>query len=412
MKIAVIGGGAAGMTTAYLLDGVHAVTVFEKQSILGGNIRTLNKNVTGVDLAPHLVIDNGVIEFQRDHFVNFHALMKKLRVKTETISGGSSSIYLAGGGHIFGPGIALSGQLSLPQWLAALAKLLPIGVAYARFRRQTDLAPALFKDQPVSAYLHNHVWHRWQKMLLMYCYSIPYSQIGELPAELAMPILRRSGLGTKWTRIVGGVYTYIEKIVESFGGAIHRDAHIEGIRRDDDGVKLSLASGERLIFDKVVFATTPDQLLKLLADPSDAERKRFANWQANTATTVIHSDMRLYERYGSRAYTEFDVFEKANGDAGYNAYLNRLCGWPEAAPHYNLAYNLMEWIDPAKIIQRQRHHTPLYTTAALRYRDEVIAANGETHTYHAGAYLGDGLHEGAVSSGLAVSRLLGGRTLD
>ena len=412
MKIAVIGGGAAGMTTAYLLDSVHDVTVFEKQSILGGNIRTLNKNVTDVDLPPHLAIDNGVIEFQRDHFVNFHKLMKKLGVETETNNGGSSSIYLAGGGHILGPGIALKGQLSLPQRLAALAKLLPIGVAYERFRRQTDVAPALFKDQPVSVYLHDHIWHRWQKMLLMYCFSIPYAQIGDVPAEIAMPILRRSGLGTKWTRIVGGVYTYIEKIVESFSGAIHCDAHIVGIRRLEEGVELSLATGDKLAFDKVVFATTPDQVLKMLADPTDAERKRFVNWEANYATTVIHTDMQLYERYGSQSLTEFDVFEKANGDAGYNAYLNRLCGLQEAAPHYNLAYNLTEWIDSAKIIQRQRHHTPLYTTAALRYRDEVIGANGERHTYHAGAYLHDGLHEGAVSSGLTVSRLLGGRTLD
>jgi predicted NAD/FAD-binding protein len=177
-------------------------------------------------------------------------------------------------------------------------------------------------------------------------------------------------------------------------------------------VHVSLATGERLAFDKVVFATPPDQVLELLADPTEAERKRFHNWKANYATTVIHTDMQLYDRFGSQNFTEFDVFEKTNGDAGYNAYLNRLCGLPEIAPHYNLAYNLLEWIDSGKIIQRQQHHTPLYTTAALRYRDEVMATNGEHHTYHAGAYLDNGLHEGAINSGLAISHLLGGRTLD
>ena len=46
MKIAIIGGGASGMVTAYLLNKKgHNVTVFEKQPILGGHIRTLNKNV-------------------------------------------------------------------------------------------------------------------------------------------------------------------------------------------------------------------------------------------------------------------------------------------------------------------------------------------------------------------------------
>jgi uncharacterized protein len=46
MKIAVIGGGASGMVSAYLLDKQgHHVTVFERQPMLGGHIRTLNKNV-------------------------------------------------------------------------------------------------------------------------------------------------------------------------------------------------------------------------------------------------------------------------------------------------------------------------------------------------------------------------------
>jgi uncharacterized protein len=46
MRIAVLGGGASGMVTDYLLDKQgHHVTVFERQPILGGHIRTLNKNV-------------------------------------------------------------------------------------------------------------------------------------------------------------------------------------------------------------------------------------------------------------------------------------------------------------------------------------------------------------------------------
>ncbi|MCP4415415.1 MAG: amine oxidase, partial [Chloroflexi bacterium] len=253
--------------------------------------------------------------------------------------------------------------------------------------------------QPLSAYLNNHTWHRWQRMLLMYCYSIPYAQITDFPAEMAMPILRTSGAGTKWTRVVGGVYTYIEKILAGFDGAVYCDVRITAVKRHNEGVQLSLATGDELDFDKVVFATPPDQTLKLLADPTEAERKRFENWKANHATTTIHTDLGLYKHFGSQNFSEFDVFEKANGDAGYNAYLNRLCGLPEAAPHYNLAYNLMDRLDPAQIIQQQAHHTPLYTTTALRFRDEVIAANGAQHTYHAGAYLDNGLHEGAVNSG-------------
>jgi len=49
----------------------------------------------------------------------------------------------------------------------------------------------------------------------------------------------------------------------------------------------------------------------------------------------------------------------------------------------------------------------LFTTASFRYWDEVIATNGENSTYHAGIYLGDGLHEGAIASAKRVAQLIG-----
>jgi predicted NAD/FAD-binding protein len=60
-----------------------------------------------------------------------------------------------------------------------------------------------------------------------------------------------------------------------------------------------------------------------------------------------------------------------------------------------------------RIIHIQEHHTPLYTTESFQYRDEVVATNGENNTYHAGAYLGDGLHEGAITSAFRVAQLVG-----
>ncbi|MFP6616970.1 MAG: amine oxidase, partial [Candidatus Hydrogenedentota bacterium] len=70
------------------------------------------------------------------------------------------------------------------------------------------------------------------------------------------------------------------------------------------------------------------------------------------------------------------------------------------------AYNLDEKIDPEKILHMQEHHTPLYTVDALESRDEIIETNGANNTYHAGAYLYDGLHEGAVRSALTVAQLI------
>ena len=100
----------------------------------------------------------------------------------------------------------------------------------------------------------------------------------------------------------------------------------------------------------------------------------------------------------------FGVFEKNGGkDAGYNAWLNRLCDIPATlGVDYFLAYNMEDRIDPSKIIDRQQHHTPLYTAKAIGTVDHIKADNGRNNTWHAGAYLANGLHEGAIQSALAV----------
>ena len=103
----------------------------------------------------------------------------------------------------------------------------------------------------------------------------------------------------------------------------------------------------------------------------------------------------MYDRYGIRKLSEFDFFETDHG-WGYNASSNQLCGI--SSPEYSLAFQLEESIAKKDIIHIQKHHTPLYTVESFRYRDEVIETNGQNNTYHAGAYLGDGLHEGAITS--------------
>ncbi|MEH1838756.1 MAG: hypothetical protein V7L20_08305 [Nostoc sp.] len=47
------------------------------------------------------------------------------------------------------------------------------------------------------------------------------------------------------------------------------------------------------------------------------------------------------------------------------------------------------------------------TIKSFRYQGEAVATNGENNTYYVAAYLGDGLHEGAIMSALRVAQLIG-----
>ncbi|WP_377476190.1 MAG: FAD-dependent oxidoreductase [Microcoleus anatoxicus] len=404
MRIAIVGGGASGMATAYWLDKQkHDVTVFEKQPILGGHIRTLNKNVVPDQSECKEILENGVLEFPTV-FYNFATLMEELGVELEPVEIGSS-LFFKDGRH-FLSGVAIQKNFT---GIQRLIEYLQLDALYARsagfilkmrFSQTHD-----FYDMPLCQPLHSScVRNTWLKLLTMYSYSIPFEIINNFPAELAIPMLREYA-SVNWVRIKGGVYSYIEKIIECFGGKILVNVEIESICRGADGVKIVLSTGEIQEFDKVVFATPPDRVMKLLSDPTEAETKRFSAWQANYATTLLHSDTSMYDRYGIRKLSEFDFFETDKG-WGYNASLNQLCGI-SSSRRYSLAFHMDELIAKEQIIHIQKHHTPLYTVESFRYRNEIIETNGENHTYHGGAYLGDGLHEGAITSALRVAKLIG-----
>ncbi|MEG3839507.1 FAD-dependent oxidoreductase [Microcoleus sp. herbarium14] len=404
MRIAIVGGGASGMATAYWLDKQgHHVTVLESQPILGGHIRTLNKNVVPNQSECNEILENGVLEFPTV-FYNFVALMQELGVELEPVQIGSALFYKDG--RDFLSGVAIQKNFT---GIQRLLEYLRLDALYARsagfiikmrFSQTHD-----FDNQPLSEPLKSLcVRNTWLKLLTMYSYSIPFEIIDNFPAELAIPMLREYA-SVSWVRIKGGVYSYIEKILERFKGDILLNVEIANIFRSADAVKIVLCDGEIQEFDKVVFAAPPDRVMSLLSDPTDAETKRFSAWKANYATTVLHSDTSMYDRYGIRKLSEFDFFETDKG-WGYNASLNQLCGI-SSAREYSLAFHLDELIAKKQIIHIQQHHTPLYTVESFRYRNEVIATNGENNTYHAGAYLGDGLHEGAITSALRVAQLIG-----
>jgi len=404
MRIAIIGGGASGMVAAYLLDKQgHDVTVFERQSTLGGHIRTLNKNVQPNQSDCHEILENGVLEFPTV-FRSFMALMQELEVELEPVKIGSA-MFLKNGSHFLSNEMIQKNLIGFKKWMEHLRLDSLYANSIRLWLRTKSAKQQDLYNQPLSAYLKRPcIRNTWLKLLVMYSYSMPLEMIDDFPAELALPVLR-DDVAVNWVRIKGGVYTYIEKILARFKGEVVLNADVEYILRSSNTVKIKRSLSETQEFDKVVFATPPDQVMALLADPNNDEIRRFSAWRANYATTLLHKESAIYDRYGIKQPSEFDFFE-TDSRWGYNSCLNQLCDI-KSPQNYFLSFQLEELIPRDRIIHVQEHHTPLYTTESFKYRDEVIATNGDYNTYHVGAYLGDGLHEGAVSSAMRVAQLVG-----
>jgi len=410
LKIAIVGGGSAGLVTAHLLDGSHEVTIFEKAPILGGHVRTLNRNVE-CDLGPGLILDAGVIEFERRNFPTLMRLFDSLGCVTRPVPG-NTTFWTHDGVHHLSPGAMKRSPGSLRERLRQFIDLLELRMREVRFNRRASLPEASLDRLTLGDLLTDADMDRWAALLATYAYSIPYERVRQMPAGLTIPMLRAFEHAEAWVSLRGGSWDYLGRIVESLSGTVHTDANVARVARGESGVRVQMASGEARHFDKIVFAAPPDQTLALLEDPTEAERRRFAAWRANHIHTLVHHDRSLYSRRGLELMTEFDVIETGPGKGGYNCYLNALCGVPENEERaFGLAFGIDSWIDPAKLVLRQEHHTPDYTVESQRWHHEVSATNGENHTFHVGAWLGDGLQEGAITSAVAVSQLLGGASI-
>jgi uncharacterized protein len=410
MKIAIVGAGASGMTAAYYLNkNGHEVTIFEKQGILGGTIRTINKNVKVNQLDSNIILEAGVVEFSSE-FHTFISLMKELKIELEPMNVGSSIFNKKGKRYLSRTVIAknIRGFLRLVELLKlAFIYLKGAGLWITmHFKKSSE-----FHGQSMAEYVKNQtIENYWLKLLTMYCYSTPLKLVNKVPAELALSAFSHY-LQADWYRIKGGVYSYIEKILEQFNGKILVNTKLNSIIRSTNGVCINytIKKSQELeseLFDKIIFAVPPDQVLKLLSDPSKKEIRYFQAWGKNIAQTIVHNDELIYEHYGIKEPCEFDFFQTKNS-WGYNANLNQICGL-KPLPRYNLSYNLDSIINNQAIIYKATHHTPMYTVKAFKYRNQVIAENGTNNTYHAGAYLYDGLHEGAIIAAKKVADLIEG----
>jgi len=410
MRIAIIGGGAAGLVTAHLLDGEHEVTVYEKEAILGGHVRTLGLNVEAPEGVPH-ALDAGVIEFDSELFPLVRRLFQRLDATVEPVPA-TTTLFLKNGRRLLAPGAIARAKLSWADRLGAWATAVVFQRARRHFLKRTDVDIDELHQHPFGDFLGVGPYRRWLELLTMYAYSTPLEQVADMSAALVVPMLRSFVRAESWFRVEGGVYTYMQHLVDRLRGEAHTSVRVAAVERVSGGVAVELGDGARSIFDAVVFAVPPGEVLPMLADTSPDERRRLGPWRSRQVRTFVHHDEGIYRRRGASFATEFDVFELPGGRGGYNALLNLLCGVPQSdGRSFGLAFGIENEIDPDTIVHVQEHCVPAFTVDSLQSREEIKATNGERGVWYAGAWLGNGLHEGAVASAEAVSRSLGGALL-
>jgi predicted NAD/FAD-binding protein len=210
-----------------------------------------------------------------------------------------------------------------------------------------------------------------------------------------------------WKVVVAGSHTYIPQLVAPVSGGVHHGSAIQAVRRSERGVTVVFHDRPSMAFDEVVFACHGDQVLPLLADPSDRERDVLAAFTTTTNLAWLHTDASVLPgQRRARASWNYRLAADAGAAPTVTYDLNRLQALttPE---QYCVTLNPAGGIDERRVLRRFVYRHPLYTREAIRAQARWAEVSGVNRTHYCGAYWAYGFHEDGLNSALRVASALG-----
>lgn len=411
MKIAIVGAGVSGLTSAYVLSSHHDVTLFEREETLGGHAHTVD--APGGDST--YPVDTGFLVYNDATYPKFIALLERLGVssKESTMSFSFSDVSrgLEWKGSSLNTIFAQRRNILRPRFLRMVTDILSFN------RTLRGLLDASLSDELTLADVIDE--RRWSREFVDW-YLVPMGAaiwsanpltFTEIPARTFAEFFSRHGLlrvrgRPVWRTIEGGSRTYVDRLEQLIAerGKIHLATPVLSIRRHDDGVDVITEGGVES-FDHVVIACHSDQALAMLEQPTEVERDILGAicYQSNEVT--LHVDETLLPR-SRRAWAAWNYRREHDDQLATLTYdvsaLQSL-----SSPHrYLVSLNSERAIDPAKVLARFRFSHPVLDLRSIRAQQQRHQLRS-ARTSFCGAYFGYGFHEDGVASALEACESLG-----
>ncbi len=405
-RIAIVGGGIAGLTAAWYLSRDHQVTLFEAEPRLGGHTFTVDVQREHGDYA----VDMGFIVFNDRTYPRFEALLAELGIGRQPTAMGFAVTDAETGVEYCGDGLGgffgRRRNLLDPGHWALLRDIL-------RFNRE---APALLDsdagEQPLGAYLNEQGYgERFRRHYILpmggAIWSCSLAQMEAFPAKFFVRFFINHGLlalrnRPQWYVVPGGSSRYVEALRAACGARFHTATPVTGVSRDSEGVTVRTGDQSHR-FDQVVMACHSDQTLALLADADSRERECLTDLRYQPNDVVLHTDTAMLPKR-RRVWSSWNALLGRTDDAEpvqvtYN--MNILQGF-QAPETFCVTLNAGDRIRPETVIRREVFHHPLFTTEGLLARERLLAGNGDNRTWFCGAWCRNGFHEDGVVSALDV----------
>ena len=411
-RIAVVGSGISGLSAAYYLSRAHEVHVFERDNRLGGHTHTVMVE-SDRGLVP---VDTGFIVHNDRTYPNFCRLLGELGVETQP-SDMSFAVAEAGGTFEYssrglGGYFAQKSNCFSPLHYSLLREILRFNREAPKMLTYAD-AEAITLGEFLDKGGYSPVFvDRYLIPMTGAVWSMAPEVVPMFPLLTLVRFMQNHGMlgintHPKWKVIRGGSHSYLAPLTAPFRDRITKDAAITAIERSELGVTLQFGDRPAQQFDEVVFACHGDQVLPLLARPSEDERKVLGSFTTTRNETCLHTDSTLLPRRAA-ARASWNYLLGDSGKVTVTYHMNRLQSL-KTAEDYCVTLNANGAIDSRRALRRMVYEHPLYTHAAIRAQERWPEISGKNHTHFCGAYWFYGFHEDGVRSGLRVAEALGVR---
>ncbi|WP_018876143.1 NAD(P)/FAD-dependent oxidoreductase [Thioalkalivibrio sp. ALE31] len=412
-RIAVIGGGIAGLSAAWILQTRHQVQLFESEPELGGHAHTVDVP----DPQGPTPIDTGFVVYNERNYPLLTRLFTDLGVATQDTDMSFGYSRQPDGVEYAGSDLntlfAQRRNLVRPSFLRMAGDIL-------RFNR---LGKGLFErhespEGTLGAFLDRHRLGRgftedYLLPMAAAIWSCPPEAIREFPAASFLQFFHNHGLldlrdRPQWRTVVGGSREYVQRLAQRLepGCIVHQPVRAV---MPESGQWRVLTDAQGIGFDAVVFACHADTARWLLngAVPARDRLLSACRFQANHA--ILHTDPALMPR-SRRVWSSWNYLSgrttQTRDRVSVSYWMNRLHRL-ERRQDYIISLNPWRDPHPSLVLGEQHWEHPVMDTAAEAARQRLAATQGEDGLYFAGAWMGYGFHEDGLRSAVRVGQAMG-----
>ncbi|MEW5755550.1 MAG: FAD-dependent oxidoreductase [Pseudomonadota bacterium] len=413
-KIAIIGGGIAGLASAWLLSRKHDVTLFERNDYIGGHTHTLEVDTPRGPLA----VDTGFIVYNEPNYPNLTNLFRTLDVATRAsdmsfgVSVDQGALEYAGSN--LNTLFAQRRNLLEPRFLGMLRDVL-------RFNRRAKqiLAQPVIEDISLGDFLLREAYgaeFRDHYLLPMAAaiWSCPTATMLAFPLASFLRFFANHKLidlfgRPEWRTVVGGSHEYVKRMLRLLEGRVFISTPAVAVTRLGDAVAVIAGDGEQRCFDQVILACHADEALALLSHPSEHEKKILGSFSYQKNHAILHRDARLMPR-NPRAWSSWNYLAQRDRQqvtaVSVTYWMNRLQGLPGDQQLF-VSLNAITPPREDAVLREMVYDHPVFDQRAMTAQRQLTQIQGRNRIWYCGSYCGYGFHEDALRSAIAVAEQLG-----